>query len=135
MKNRWTELDHTADIAISVTGENLASLFTTAAHALFTLAYEPGHRTKDETYPVILTAPDVESLLIDWLNELLYLSEKHDAYFYDFTVRSLTVTTLSIECAARDILETRRGIKAATFHNIAVKETASGFETVIVFDT
>lgn len=135
MKSQWKELDHTADIAVSITAENLSSLFTTAAQALFALACVPGLTMKGETYRVVLTAPDVETLLIDWLNELLYLSEKHEACFTHFTFRYLTLTTLSAECGAQDIEDTRRVIKAATFHNIAVTKTASGFQTVIVFDT
>ena len=42
MTGHWDELDHTADVAISVYGYDLTELFTISAQALFL----PGNRAR-----------------------------------------------------------------------------------------
>ncbi|MDF1515383.1 MAG: archease, partial [Anaerolineae bacterium] len=81
MSGRWSELDHTADLAVEITGVTLRALFATAANALCALAFEAGECCCERPWRVELSAPDAETLLIAWLNELLYLSEKHNACF------------------------------------------------------
>ena len=86
-------------------------------------------------FNVTLSAPDTETLLIDWLNELLYLSEMHNAYCFKFQFLKFDPTELSARVEASCILETKRTIKAATFHNIAIEKDSDGYHTEIVFDT
>ena len=77
---RWQEVEHTADLAVCVWGQDLPDLFRTAAQALFSLSVDSGPGIASET-TVNLSAPDVASLLVEWLNELLYLSEELDSVF------------------------------------------------------
>lgn len=135
MTGHWDELDHTADVAIAVFGSDLETLFTTSAQALFSLAFEPGKLHPLHQFTVILTAPDPETLIIDWLNELLYLSDKNNAYFFMFEFQKLQPTELTACVEATCIRSIKCAIKAATFHNIAIIQAADGFRTEIVFDT
>jgi SHS2 domain-containing protein len=134
MNGYWRELDHTADLAIEVFGSDLQALFITSAQALFASAFEPGSQAAVRHFSVQLSASDVETLLIDWLNELLYLSEKHNAYFTTYVIDNINATTLTARVDAVDIGSTRQYIKAATFHNIAIQQVKDGLRTEIVFD-
>ena len=134
MTGHWQELDHTADLAISVYGSDLAALFITSAQGLFDLAFESGPQEIAQHFSIKLTAPDVETLLIDWLNELLYLSEKHNACFVKFEFLAISPTALNSKANATKIKLTKQYIKAATFHNISVVQSCDGFHTDIVFD-
>jgi SHS2 domain-containing protein len=135
MTGHWLEIDHTADIAIRVFGQDLETLFVTSAQALMELAFKPGHLRLKCQLPIQLSAPDVETLLIDWLNELLFLSEKHNLFFSCFRLNGLSPTGLSAVIDGMHSLVITQSIKAATFHNIAITETLEGFHTEIVFDT
>ena len=134
MTGHWRELDHTADLAIQVYGSDLEELFTVSAQGLFALAFEPGSRQATRQFTVKLSAPDVETLLIDWLNELLYLSEKHNAFFSGFNFHAINTTSLSAGVEAVSIHSIKQYIKAATFHNIVITQQSDGFHTEVVFD-
>lgn len=74
---------HTADVGIEARGETLSDLFTWAARGLARVAVGPGAGRKRPTLnlPVDLPeAPDLEALLVDWLNHLIYLYETDQIY-------------------------------------------------------
>lgn len=131
----WEEIDHTADLALRVQGRDLADLFVTAAEGMFSLMaaleqVEPVHEVS-----LHLSAPDVETLLVDWLSELLYLSELRGLVFVRFELDTLSETEIAARAQGGPAGEYRAAIKAVTYHNLAVRLTSEGYETEIVFDT
>lgn len=132
----WQEIDHTADVALRVWGADLADLFATAAQGMFTLVVEGLAAVAPERdYTIALEAPDVEVLLVDWLNELLYLQEKENAAFNDFSFETLTPTALRARVCGGAFSAYRTYIKAATYHNLTVVTTDAGYHVEIVLDT
>jgi len=65
---RWVEREHTADALLTVWGDDLADLFITAARATFALI-APWGEGEPVVVRITLSAPDVETLLVDWLND------------------------------------------------------------------
>lgn len=131
----FRELDHTADLAIEVWGEDFAGLLANAASAVLTLeglpleAGEPVHRE------LRVTAFDREALLVDWLNEVLYLSEMYGELYTSFEI--------ALESGAAEMSAvvygyrgrpTKRWIKAATFHDLRITDTPGRCAARIVFD-
>ncbi len=131
---RWQEIDHTADLALHLWAVDLPDLFATAARGMFSL-FVVADETQPETKTLTLRALDVETLLIDWLNELLYLVEVEGLAFTTFEFAQLTPTQLQATLRGGPILEYTGYVKAATFHDLRVDATPAGFETEIVFDT
>ena len=131
---RWQELDHTADLALHVWGRDLTDLFVTAATGMFSLvaAADPGGASV--RFELHLAAVDAESLLVDWLNELLYLCETQDFVGTEFEFATLTPTELHAEVAGLPVGERRADIKAATYHMLVVMAAGAGYETEVVFD-
>lgn len=132
---RWEEVEHTADLALHVWATDLADLFVTAAQGMAALITDPATVTPERACSVALTAPDLEGLLVDWLNELLYLGDREGLVFTRF--EGLTVTPPHLAALAWGGVPAERYtyIKAATFHNLAVRATPAGYETEIVLDT
>ena len=130
----WEEIEHTADWALHVRGQNLAALFENAARGMLSLiggeieAGEPYRRA------IMLQAPDRIVLLVDWLNELLYFMESDGILFDEIDVRLPTDTTLEAEVRGGRGRDLRRHVKAASYHNLAIQDVPAGYETVIVFD-
>ncbi len=135
MMGHWQALDHTADLALHIWGNDLADLFITAGQGLMSLITEPQRLTLAETRALELTAPDVETLLVDWLNELLYLSECHHFGFVGATFTHFDETGLQAQLHGGPWPGYTSYVKAATFHNLAIRRTPTGYETEIVFDT
>ena len=144
---RYEQVPHTADLAVKVYGDDMAGLFTNSAHAMFDLMAEHAGTRAEMPYPrsegqvevkVNAEGGDTESLLINWLNELLYLSFEKKIIFNRFEVLSVddkSVRSMAYgEAASPAKHRIKHEIKAATFHDLHIKKTDSGYEVVIVFD-
>ncbi len=135
MKRGYRELPHTADVALEAWGGDLAELFVNAALGMFDLAVRPEQEAPIEAWrEVNLTASDPETLLVDWLNELLLLSEEHSEAYAAFEVSFPAPGQLVARIGAIRAFARRRAIKAATFHNLTIEQTPDGYRAVIVFD-
>jgi SHS2 domain-containing protein len=110
----WCEIDHTADVALRIWGDDLADLFAAAARGMFDLAMSPDAEGMRLEREIALDAPDAEGLLVDWLNELLYLAEIEGVVFVAFDVSVCRVTQLRARLVGLPVAETRRSVKAAT---------------------
>jgi len=131
---RWRELDHTADLALHVWGRDLTELFSAAAAGMFSLLAAPIPEDAPVRFELHLAALDAEALLVDWLNELLYLCETQDFVGTEFVFATLTPTELHAEVGGLRVGERRAHIKAATFHMLTVVAAEAGYETEVVFD-
>lgn len=134
MGTRFEEIEHTADIAIRVRGHDLAELFANAAYGMARLMADADETGRTVEHSVELEAYDVETLLVSWLGELLYLSERGGYVFTDFDPLEVTPTQLRAVVRGKPVLRHRTHIKAATFNELEIAPTDGGCETTIVFD-
>jgi len=141
---RYRELDHTADRALHVWGRGLADLLVGAARGMCSLMGDLEGLVPDLWRTIRLEESDREALLVEWLNELLYLIETEGLLFVDFRIESVgdSETARAGEAGATMVAHvggavapvTRAHIKAATFHDLKLVENAAGWSTVITFD-
>ena len=131
------EIEHTADWAIRVRASDLAGLFAGAAQGMFGLLTDLSAVEPERSFEVALRAIDGETLLIDWLNELLYLAEAHGLVFTHFTIDELVVDDFAhLQAQARGghPAKLSKVIKAATFHALSIVRDDDGFKAELVFD-
>jgi SHS2 domain-containing protein len=130
----FEEIEHTADWAYRVRGENLAELFIQAALGLYSLVgmqLAPGERI---TRSLQLEGIDRESLLVAWLNELLFFHESEGLGFEQIKIQSLDETSIQAKVTGAPTQQWLKDIKAVTHHNLAIRETESGLEVTLVLD-
>jgi len=129
----YEEIRHTADVSLRAWGKSLEELFALAAEGMFSLIGEPD--LVEVTRQVELSADDVEALLVDWLNELLYLSESMGELYAQFSVA--IQPGWHLEATARGGPGSASGIviKAATYHGLSVERKDDSYTATIVFDT
>ncbi len=128
-------VDHTADWALRVNGRTLADLFIHAAQGMASLMVaDPNAIPQNKTLQIELDAYDAESLLVDWLTELAYWAEMEQMVGRVFEVTAVAPTHLNATVHGGKTNELQKHIKAVTFHNLAIIETADGLEVTIVFD-
>ncbi|MDJ0596328.1 MAG: archease [Pleurocapsa sp. MO_226.B13] len=130
----FEEIEHTADWAYRVRGDNLSELFIQAALGLYSLVgmrLAPGERT---TRSLQLKAIDRESLLVAWLNELLYFHESEGLGFEGLEIQHLDETSIKAKVTGAPTQQWLKDIKAVTYHNLAISETESGLEVTLVLD-
>ncbi len=135
---RFRILEHTADARIAAYGKDLPEAFANAAYGMFSLIADLRSIAEVSDREVEVEAPDVEALLVAWLNELLYLFDARQ-----FLPRRIHVTgindtqlkaTLSGETVdlARHRLQT--AVKAATYHDILVEIRGGRARVRVTFD-
>ncbi len=132
---RWKSIDHTADLSLHIWADDLTDLFVTSARGMFSLMVDLRTVQPERALEVVLDGLDVETLLVDWLNELLYLNEVESCACVRFEFADITPVSLRVVAWGGKISEYQSYVKAATFHNLAVLPVGSGYETEIVFDT
>jgi SHS2 domain-containing protein len=87
----FVEVEHTADWAIRVRGKTLSELFINVAIGMYSLVADlpPG---KAEIERIVnVEGVDPETLLINWLNELVYHTEMDNEVFSEFVIESALV--------------------------------------------
>ena len=136
----FEEIEHTADIAIRVWGRSLAEMFANAAHGMMCqmaghpASVDAGAAGETIELTVELTAYDAETLLVTWLGELLYLSEREGCVFTGFDMVEVTASRLRAIVRGEPAAAHQRHIKAVTFNDLDIVHTDAGFQTTIVFD-
>jgi SHS2 domain-containing protein len=128
----YQEVDHTADIALRVWGEDIHTLLRQAAYGLNDLMGVVLQDTPVEGH-FSLQQDSFETLLVDFLSELLFLAEEKDHLFDSFSFDEHD-DGLTVQMTGRMILSQDRHVKAVTFHNLDVAQTDCGFEVTITFD-
>ncbi len=134
MEEPFEEIEHTADIAIRVWGADLAELFHNAALGMVSQLTDVETVRIETTVTIELRAADVETLLIEWLGELLYLGEKRDVVFTQFDVLELEHNALRAVARGGPVPRLDHHIKAVTFSELDVRRVGSGYGTTVVFD-
>jgi SHS2 domain-containing protein len=130
----FEEVEHTADWAYRVWGESLPELFSQAAWGLYELAGTQLASSPRIEREIHLRGVDSESLLIAWLNELLNLHESENLVCDGIEIIQLDRQNLHAKITGAPTQEWIKDIKAATYHNLAIRPTETGFEVTIVLD-
>ncbi|MHB9024576.1 MAG: archease [Armatimonadota bacterium] len=126
-------LKHTADIAIRVWGPDLPALFANAATALFDIMAE-SPAEESVSHEVIVSSLDREALLVDWLNELIFLHEVNGETYNRFIITVISPSELQATVIGGRTRRKLKTVKAATYHDLSIRDTAEGVEAHIVFD-
>jgi SHS2 domain-containing protein len=131
--------EHTADVAVEATGATLGEAFAAAADGMAAAMCEEVPGTGDRR-TVSVTAENRQALLFDYLDELIYerdvrsvLPVAHEATVSnDETAGEWTLrgSYRGVSLAAVDA----RDLKAVTYSEMDVSETADGYRVYVVFD-
>ncbi|NMG45118.1 archease [Aromatoleum toluvorans] len=83
----WQTFGHEADIGVRGSGATLAQAFAGAATALTAVICDPAGVAARAPVGVACAAPDLELLLVDWLNALVFEMATRRMLFSRFDVR------------------------------------------------
>lgn len=131
-------LEHTADMGIEASGETLEELFAQAAYGLLEIMTGTPQAAAREEKSVTLTAADPEELLVNWLNEILYLFEIQKFLPVDFEIEEVRGERLLARVRGepfdpqRHLVE--REVKAVTYHQLRLEKTDGLWQARIYVD-
>ena len=132
--------DHTADIGVRAKGDEISTVFKNTALGMYEIIFlndTPKISSKGE-YLIKLKCSDLEQLLVDWLDELLFIFSTEKIIFSEFNITidpedfSLDAK-VSGEQVVEEVLLATREIKAVTYHMLEIKKNDQ-WNTQVLFD-
>jgi SHS2 domain-containing protein len=129
-------LEHTADVGIRARGATLEEVFEHATEGLAEVLGAlrpagPGEEGPGETIAVEVSASDPGGLLVDWLNEVLWLREVRATR--PAVVAGVRVDRVGDDTAAGSVVlggggpeQDGTSVKAATYHRLRVEPDPAG---------
>ena len=140
MTNRkpYEVIEHTADIGIRVKAKSLKQLFVNAGLAIFDIIAEkkPSFKAKQEKINIRQRGENIEELLVNWLNELLFLTATREVVFTGFRIKKIDAGLVEAvgTAATGKNYRINTEIKAATYHKLKVSKTKSGWQAEVILD-
>ena len=134
-KARHRFVEHVGEVELYVHAPDVRSLLEEAARALAELmAEDAGGVPTSAPEHVELGALDLESLLVDWLNELVYRADVGKCIYGEVHIDRADERGLVATIRGREPTSPRTAVKAATWHRLRVRRKNGGYEATVVLD-
>lgn len=134
----FREIEHTADKALEVRGEDLPHLFESAAYGMFEVMVDLDTVTAERGWQIELEAESLEDLFTAWLKELIFVSEVDEAIPCQFDVKEVGEWRVRADVRGGPLNPqvVRRGaqVKAVTYHNLVIERDDGGWRARVTFD-
>ncbi|MDY6865051.1 MAG: archease [Halobacteriota archaeon] len=130
-------IEHTSDVGFEVEEETLEKLFSSSALAMYGFMIDPFEIESILSRDVDIQSEDLESLMFDWMDELIFLFESEKIVFnkFDLIIEDFHMIG-RCEGGVFDPLRHETGIvvKAVTYHMMEVKKRNGIWNTRVVLD-
>ena len=135
MEKRFELLEHMADIRIKAFGSSKEDLVKNALAGMASIQKEGVLNKKSTvTRPVFVESIDLSALLVDFLGEVLALSDSNQEVYTVVEFKEFTDTIIDAELKGVSVGQFDEDIKAVTYHGADVQVTPGGLEITIIFD-
>ncbi|MHB8173449.1 MAG: archease [Nitrospirota bacterium] len=138
MAKQYRIFGTTADVGAESFGSTLAEAFEAQAEGMFSVMAELDAVRASEAFTVEAEGADDETLLVAFLNELLFLFDARGVLFREFKVIKIGGGKLKAVARGEKIDRLRHVImtpvKAVTYHMLKVEKTTEGYKTRVVYD-
>lgn len=130
-------VEHTGELELEVDAPDACSALIEVARALCQLiARDSPLGPLSEPERVSLSARDPESLLADWVNELVYLGETRKRVYPEVVFEQLSLEPPRLEASVRgaEPASVVTPVKAASMHRLSFQRTPRGVHARVVLD-
>ena len=132
----FEEISHTADIKIRVRAPTLETLFSETLNAMMQIIYGADRR-RWYSKNIRIESSDNESLLADFLSEVLFISEVESLVFSDADIR-IDGLHLSAELTGEQFDPVRHSggseVKGISYSGLEITNDTNGYMLDIIFD-
>jgi len=132
----FEEISHTADIKMRVRAPTLEALFSETFNALMQVMYGTDRKGGIIT-EIPVESPDNESLLLDFLSEVLFVSEVESLVFFNAGI-SIQGSRLTAELSGEPFDPNRHSggseVKGISYSGLSIIHDANGYMLDIIFD-
>ena len=131
---KYEILEHRADLKIKAFGETKEELFENAMIGMFEGARYQGEG-KEIKKEIKVSSPDLLSLLVDFLSEILYLSEVNHQVYYRIQFKKFTEKNIEGILLGEELKRIGVAVKGVTYHNLDIHQKKDKtWEVTVLFD-
>jgi len=131
---KYETLEHKADLKIRAFGRTKEELFLNMLKGMME-GLRPEGIKKGKKRKVKISSPDFSALLVDFLSEVLYLSQVNKEIYKDIRFRKLTAKELEGELISQEFERIGLDIKGVTYHSLDIRQRKDGtWEATVLFD-
>jgi SHS2 domain-containing protein len=138
MHKKYDFIDHTADLSVKVYGKNLEEIFINSSTAMMDLICNINMVRPLKSININVSGSTNEQLLVNWLQELLYIHEVKNLLFCSFIIKSITKNNVSGSIQGEEFDKSRHellnDIKAVTYNKMDIRKVGNKYSTIITFD-
>ncbi len=131
-------LDITADKGLIAYGDDLKEAFVNAAKGLLSIITDLKLIKDLIPHRIEVRSKDLTGLLVCWLNEIIYLQEVDEMLYKRFEIKKLEKDYLEAEIWGErfnpDKHLIKGAVKAATYHQVEIKEEKEIWKIKVIFD-
>jgi SHS2 domain-containing protein len=131
-------LEHTADIGFRARGSSKREMFASAALALQSVAVELDRVQPRFPYPIAVTGEDDESLLVNWLSEVLYYLDGRRVVMNRFLIDELSAGVVRGQGWGEPRDPARHPpklvVKGVTYHQLRITKDTQGWFAEVYLD-
>jgi SHS2 domain-containing protein len=128
--------EHTGEVRLVLSASSLEDLFGEAGRALaeIMLGELPATTTAGPEQRLSVRARDRAALLVEWLNELIFLSETSKQVFTRCRVERVGKDEMQAAVAGVSPEGLRTQVKAATLHGLSLENRGGVWQASVVLD-
>ncbi|MDA8175393.1 MAG: archease [Nitrospiraceae bacterium] len=134
----YEQIEVTGDAGIKACGATVEEAFAAAAEGFYSLLTDTEKIRKEKTIEVKAKGDNPESLLVNFLNELVFIFDTKGMLGKKVAVSSLGNGAIAATISGEEFDPERhpRGllVKAATYHNLKVESKNGQWELEVIFD-
>lgn len=132
---KYEFLEHPADLKIKSFGKDLPELFINSVLGMMEFLYGKciGTARHAPTEHIEITSDNIESLLIDWLAEILYLSDSNKRAYLNYKIIEFNNTKIIADIGSQKAVA-KDDIKAVTYHELSIIQQKDGWVATVVYD-
>ncbi|MBZ9572660.1 archease [Patescibacteria group bacterium] len=134
--SKFKILEHRADLKLQIFGKTKEELFKNAvlsmAEVMKAETQKPEKKAKRE---IKIKSTDLPALLVDFLSEILYLTQVNKEVYNNVKFKKFSDTELEGELTGQKVERFGEDIKAVTYHSLDIHQKEDGtWEATVLFD-
>lgn len=126
-------LNHTADIKVWAFGKTKEELFLNMMKGMAEIL-KPVPDSKYVKRNIKVKSIDLDDLLVDFLSEVLYLSQVNKEVYNNVKFNKFDDTELEGRLAGIKITSLGEEIKAVTYHELKIEQKNGFYQATVLFD-
>ena len=130
---KYEILEHKADLKIRALGKTKRELFLNMLKGM--TESQKAKKLKTEVKRQIkIKSPDLPALLVDFLSEALCLSQINKEVYFNVSFQKFTDNEIIGKLIGQKVERFNEDIKAATYHDLDIRQKKENWEATVLFD-